>query len=152
MLIGHRIQLRELTTRDSHSIAAHVTDVEAVNDEERDDAKDEIGSQRAGDRSAVEDGHCQADVDDEANDNADREIDLLLRMYHRLEDQRAGAARFRWHVSSLWWGGENRTNLVRPMSSIARMSQWVVMETQPGKEIRRPRRRDCGKTLWTFSM
>jgi hypothetical protein len=131
--VANALRTPELTNRDSHTIAAHVTDVDTVNDEEHDDAEYEIGNQRAGNLSAAENCQCQSYVDDEANDNADGEIDLLLRMYQGLEGQRTGAARFRWHVSSLWWGGEIRTNLVRPMSPIVRMSQWAVMQTQPRK-------------------
>src|ERR1700730_6813202 len=97
MLVSHRIQFGELPTRDAHSVAAHVTDVEAVSNEERDDADYEICNQRAGNLSAAENGQCQTDIDHEANDNADGVIDLLLRMYQGLEVQRAGRARFRWH-------------------------------------------------------
>jgi hypothetical protein len=38
MLVGHRVQLGELPARDTHSVSAHVADVEAVSNEERDDA------------------------------------------------------------------------------------------------------------------
>src|ERR1700686_168588 len=38
MLVGHRVQLWELPARDTHSVAAHVADVKAVSNEERDDA------------------------------------------------------------------------------------------------------------------
>jgi hypothetical protein len=107
MLIGQGVQLGELFARDPHSVAADVTDVEAVSDEENDDAGYQVGNQRAGDRSTVEDGQCQSDVDEEADDDTDGEIEPFLGMYQGLENQRAGRARFRWHCQFLVVGREN---------------------------------------------
>jgi hypothetical protein len=107
MLVGERVQLGELLRRDPHAIAADVPDVKAVSDEENDDAEYEVGNQRAGDRSAVENGQCQSDVDEEADDNTDGEIEPFLWMYQGLENQRAGRARFRWHCQFLVVGREN---------------------------------------------
>ena len=107
MLIGHHIQLGELPTGDTYAVTADVTDVEAVSDEENNDAEYEISDQRARNGSAVEDSECQGDVDEEADDNADGEVDRFLRMYQGLEIQRAGSARFRWHCQFLVVGREN---------------------------------------------
>ena len=90
MLIGHRVELGELPTGDTHAIAADVTDVEAVSDEENNDAEYEIRDQRGCNGSAVEDRQYQCDVDEEADDCADSEVDRFLRMYQGLEIQRAG--------------------------------------------------------------
>jgi hypothetical protein len=90
MLIGHGVELGKLPTGDTHAIATDVTDVEAVSDEENNDAEYEISNQRGCNGSAIEDSECQGDVDEEADDNADREIDRFFRMYQGLEIQRAG--------------------------------------------------------------